>query len=371
MSVVAVPTNVGRWVLNILSTLLSFVILSSTALAGDTQTTPLIVGVTELPPYAIKAEDGSWQGLGVELWTRAAREMGVEFVFREYDRTKSITQALVDREIDLTCMAAVNEANETILDLSHAYHRTGLDIVVSLTSRGRQWLDYLRQVSWGNIIAVVGLFIFISLIAGIILWCFERKANPDMFGDQLSSGIGNGLWWALVTMTTVGYGDKAPKTIGGRMVAVVWMFLSVSFIAGYTAVITSSMTVSELSGRVRDARDLPHARVGALSRSETFDVLVSKGISPIPFNDLPAGLQAVADRRIDAFVDNEAQLTYLVRNIFPGRLLVLGETFEHHYVAMVLQAGSVWREPLNRAIAKIILEDQWDQLKLKYMGRSE
>ena len=371
MSVVAVSTNVGRWVLSILPILLSLAILSSTALAGNTPTTPLIVGITELPPYSIKAEDGSWQGLGVELWIRAAQEMGVDFVFKEHDRTKSITQALVSGEIDLTCMAAVNEANEIILDLSHAYHRTGLDIVVALNSRDNLWLDYLVQISYGNIIAVIGLFIFISLVAGIIIWLFERKANPDMFGDQLSSGIGHGLWWALVTMTTVGYGDKAPKTIGGRTVAVVWMFLSVSFIAGYTAVITSSMTVSELSGRVRNARDLPFVRVGALSRSETLDVLASKGTSPIPFDDFSAGLQAVAARHIDAFVDNEAQLTYLVKEFFPGRLLVLGETFEHHYVAMGLQAGSTWREPLNRAIAKIILQDEWNRLKLKYMGRVE
>ena len=363
--------SVGRWVVSIIPALLLLAILTSSALAAETPRTPLIVGITELPPYSIKAEDDSWQGLGVELWIRAAREMGVDFVFKEYDRTKSITQAMVDGQIDLTCMMSITESTEIILDLSHAYHRTGLDIAVALKSQGSRWFDYLRQVSYTKIVVVISLFILISLIAGSIIWLCEKRANPEMFGDQLSSGIGHGLWWALVTMTTVGYGDKAPKTIGGRAVAVAWMFLSVSFIAGYTAIITSSMTVSQLSGRIRDARDLPHVRVGALSRSETLDVLVSKGISPMPFNDLQAGLQAVADRRIDAFVDNEAQLTYLVKEFFPGRLQVLGETFEHHYVGMGLQAGSVWREPLNRAIAKIILEDEWDRLKLKYMGRVE
>jgi hypothetical protein len=55
--------------------------------------------------------------------------------------------------------------------------------------------------------------------------------------------------------------------------------------------------------------------VGALFRSETLDVLVSKGISSMPFDDLSTGFQAVADRRIDAFVDNEAQLSYSENNL--------------------------------------------------------
>ena len=363
--------SAGRRVCSIVPVLLAFTALAATALAGDTPAAPLTVGVTELPPYAMRMEDGEWHGLGIELWRQAANRMNISFEWREFERTKQITQALERGEIDATCMLPVTETNETILDLSHAYHRTGLDIAVALTSRGVRWFDYLRHVSYSEVGAVIGLFVLVSLITGSIIWLLEKRANPEMFGRHPGSGIGNGLWWALVTMTTVGYGDKAPKTFGGRMVAVAWMFLSVSFIAGYTAIITSSMTVSELSGRIRDPGDLPHVRVGALSRSETLDILVSKGIFPMPFDDLPAGLQAVADRRIDAFVDNEAQLAYLVGNHFPGQLIVLGKTFEHYYVGMGLPSGSPLREPLNRAIAKLILEEEWDRMRLRYMGRIE
>jgi len=52
-----------------------------------------------------------------------------------------------------------------------------------------------------------------------------------------------------VTMTTVGYGDKSPKTLGGRMVALVWMIFSIIFIASFTANITTSLTLSELKER--------------------------------------------------------------------------------------------------------------------------
>lgn len=56
----------------------------------------------------------------------------------------------------------------------------------------------------------------------------------------------------MVTMTTVGYGVKAPRTPGGRIVALIWMFANIFLVTVSTAAITSSLTVGELSGKVRD-----------------------------------------------------------------------------------------------------------------------
>ena len=97
---------------------------------------------------------------------------------------------------------------------------------------------------------------------------FEGRRNRDMFGAGAIKGIGHGIWWAAVTMTTVGYGDKAPQTLGGRIVAIIWMFASIILISSFTASITTSLTISELSGKVRGSRDLPTVRVGSVAQSE-------------------------------------------------------------------------------------------------------
>lgn len=78
-----------------------------------------------------------------------------------------------------------------------------------------------------------------------------------MFSGKYTEGIGHGIWRAMVTMTTVGYGDKAP-----RVVAVIWMFFSIILVTSYTAAITASFTVAELEGRVRSPKDLPTAQQG-------------------------------------------------------------------------------------------------------------
>ena len=66
-------------------------------------------------------------------------------------------------------------------------------------------------------------------VVGGLIWLAERKANPDEFPGGVA-GLGNGMWFAIVTMTTVGYGDRSPKTTVGRLLSAVWMlFATISF----------------------------------------------------------------------------------------------------------------------------------------------
>lgn len=90
----------------------------------------------------------------------------------------------------------------------------------------------------------------------------------------------------------------------------------------------------------------------------------------LSFKNVQQGLQAVSENQIDAFVDNEAQLKYIVKNEFQGKLRVLPETFAHFYVSMALPSESSLREPLNRVLARIIDMDDWVELKSRYMGRN-
>jgi voltage-gated potassium channel Kch len=67
--------------------------------------------------------------------------------------------------------------------------------------------------------------------AGVLI----RFLDPDEYPD-----IGTGMWWALQTVTTVGYGDVTPSQVGGRLVGVAVMLEGTAFIAIVTALITST-----------------------------------------------------------------------------------------------------------------------------------
>ena len=189
-----------------------------------------------------------------------------------------------------------------------------------------------------------------------------------MFGDKIAKGLGHGIWWAAVTMTTVGYGDKAPKTFGGRVVAIFWMFVSIIIIASFTATITTSLTIGGLRGNVRGFHDLPNVRVGSIAYSETLSNLTENGINVMPFEDIQDGLKALAKNKLDAFVFDEIILKHMIKTEYPAHLRVLSETFDHYFISMAIPQGSRLREPLNMALLRIIKNGKLDMLVKQYLG---
>jgi voltage-gated potassium channel len=91
-------------------------------------------------------------------------------------------------------------------------------------------------------------------------------------GDEYPS-VGVGLWWALQTVTTVGYGDVTPSHLGGRLIGAAVMLEGTAFIAIVTAVITSTFVTrasrESESARLQDAlsdRELMEKRFDELER---------------------------------------------------------------------------------------------------------
>ncbi|MCL2338086.1 MAG: ion transporter, partial [Firmicutes bacterium] len=83
-------------------------------------------------------------------------------------------------------------------------------------------------------LAVIGLFL---LVASALMYVVENDAQPEAFPNALS-----GLWWAIITITTVGYGDVYPITFIGRLLGACVALLGVGLVAVPTGIITSGFT---------------------------------------------------------------------------------------------------------------------------------
>ena len=75
------------------------------------------------------------------------------------------------------------------------------------------------------------------LVASFGIYQFENPAQPDKFSSVFES-----LWWALATLTTVGYGDIYPITLGGRMFTGVILMIGLGIVALPAGIIASSLT---------------------------------------------------------------------------------------------------------------------------------
>jgi polar amino acid transport system substrate-binding protein len=145
------------------------------------------------------------------------------------------------------------------------------------------------------------------------------------------------------------------------------MIFSIVFIAAFTATITAQLTLTELRGKVHGFNDLYHTRVGCIPGSEGFAYLTKKGIAVIPFESIKQGLAAIEDKTIDAFVQDEKILQYLIKAEFPGRVQVVGGTFDEYFVSIALQQNSPLRKPINQALLKLMNTEAWTELLNRYI----
>ena len=88
-----------------------------------------------------------------------------------------------------------------------------------------------------QIILFMGVTLVLIYFAAIGIYHFENEAQPEHF-----SSIFDSLWWSIITLTTVGYGDVYPITVGGRVFTFIILLIGLGIVAIPTGIISSSLT---------------------------------------------------------------------------------------------------------------------------------
>lgn len=327
----------------------------------------LTIGVAEEPPFTIKNDDGSWSGLAIDLWKEISKELGVKNDFKEFDY-ESLLQALANKEIDVgVTVLPITASDDKLFDFTHAYLTTNLAIATHREPAGVWHLIYKNLTNKKMLKAILTL-LGLLFVAGLLVWIFEHRRNHGQFSREKGRGIGQGFWWAAVTMTTVGYGDKVPITFGGRIVALIWMFISIALISVLIGTISSSLTLSELQTLVRDPRDLAHVRVGAMVDSEAALYLEHNKVDYSSYSNESDGLKDLANKNIDAFVGDEPVIRYLINHKFKNQLTVLPKGFDREYLGFGLPEDSRLRKRIDLILLSIIHSNRWLDLTRTYLG---
>jgi ABC-type amino acid transport substrate-binding protein len=340
----------------------------ATGSPGDRE---LVIGTKVAPPFVMKAEDGTWRGISIDLWRHIASQIHVRYRFEE-TTLKDLTNGLTDGKLDAAVAAlTVTGPRHQAVDFTQPFYGTGLGIAV-VSDAGIAWWPILHNVfynvfSLGFFRAAAVLFAA-CLAVGIVLWLIEHRHN-EHFGAH-RRGLGASIWWSAAAMTQAGgaAGDKVPHTLPGRLLAMMWMVTSVIVFASFAAALTSQLTLKHLSGTVNGEADLRYARVAAVAGTETTEYLERERIPYQVFADAEAGLSALQKGQIDALVYDRPLLLWLVKERFSGSLKVMDVTFDPQSYAIALPEGSELRMSIDLALVEAIRSDWWRETLFSYLG---
>ncbi len=349
--------------------LLFIIILSIACLNSFSQSEETImVGVKNEPPFVIKESGGSFTGLSIDLWIRIASQDNVKYEFVEYNDHLGLIRALDFGEIDLTINPIhVNEIRLKLLDVTQPFYVSSIGVATTQVMRTQAGV-FLRNFFSIQFFRIVFFLVMIMFIFGTILWIAERKENRRQFNPGLK-GLFDGLWWSAVTMTTVGYGDKAPKSRLGRIIAFIWMLTAILTISGFTGTIASSLTVQSLGRNIEDLEDLRNTKkIGSVNASSSEAFLKTHGIKiDLLFNDVEDALLALSRNDIEVLLYDKTVLDYFISQLqLNNKAVLLPVSFNKQYRSFFLPKNSPHLSWINPLLVRNINDTSWQELLKKY-----
>jgi len=344
--------------------LIYLLLLSSVFVYAKNDKGVLIVGTKVAPPFAMKDRNGNWEGASIDLWKEIAKKLNLTYKFEENSLT-SLMDKIKNKEIEIGIAAITVTANrERFADFSNGYYTEELSIAIP-KNEGSILTELLNKLfSYTTLWVILGIIIVVH-VAGLAFWFMERS-DKDNKDENPIKGINNGIWWATVTMTTVGYGDITPKTFGGKVVAIIWMFVSMFLVAVLIAAFASIFTSVKKSYFITSPNDLKKGKIATIQGSFSDDYLKNKNILPVYYKSLESALEAVKNREVDAIVYDEDLLQHLIGKKFNDSLKLTNAHFMPTSYSLIFKNDCALKESVNRALLEVIESDKWKIIKNRY-----
>ncbi|MDA3867379.1 MAG: transporter substrate-binding domain-containing protein [Salinivirgaceae bacterium] len=272
----------------------------------------LVVGYYPSAPFIIENVTGL-SGISVYLWENIQRELKQPYVYKKMTLNE-VLKGVASTDIDVTIdPLTITSARSEIMDFSAPYYISSSSVMVRSVSSFQKGMEFIGSFLSLNFFKAVGALFLIVFIFGTLAWVFEHKHNPEEFKPGIK-GLWSGIWWSAVTMTTVGYGDKSPKTAGGRIIALIWMFSAIIIISGFTASIASSLTVNQLSWNQNKIEDFKEKKIAVIEKSATESYLRQHFFKNLQsYKSLKECQSALREMEVDAISHDIPQVTYITQ----------------------------------------------------------
>lgn len=346
--------------------LLLFIFISIASHAQDSlspKNSKIIIGLTEAPPFVMR-NDGTYSGLSIESWHLVNRELNAEYEFRFYPSLEALLMAVEQGDVDLSINPiTVTDQRMQRMEFSQPYFISYTGI--ARKSGSTVW-RYLSNIFSWNFLSAILILVGVIFIFGFLVWIFERKKNKEEFGPG-TRGILQGFWWSAVTMTTVGYGDKSPRTFGGRFVGFIWMFMAIIMISTLTAGIASSLTVHNIQDDIASIQDLERFEVYTVRSSSAEELLEQYGIGLSKLSSAEEGLEILSENDNNVLVYDKPILSYLIEEKgLEEKLVVLENSLKKDYYSYSFPKNSNLLKKIDPILVGTLKTMEWNSLIAEY-----
>ncbi|KIC45392.1 glutamine ABC transporter substrate-binding protein [Ruegeria sp. ANG-S4] len=343
----------------------ALICLTFSVLAQQSQAQTLTVTTVTRPPFSY-VEDGAQTGFSMDLLAALAESLDWDYEINRVDSFGDMLDAVQQGDADLAIAnISITASRETMMDFSQPIFEAGLQIMIPSDAARRPSL--LQALLSRELFIAIGLAFAILLGGGMLMWGFERRAQP-YFDRKLNEAWFPSFWWALNLVVNGGFEERMPRTPFGRLLGVVLVVSSLFIVSVFTARITSVMTVDAITGSVNSVNDLYGKEVGTITGSTAANFLNRREIEFTGYPGLQEMLTAFEDDTLNAIVFDAPILSYYATHEGRRIATMTGGVFLRENYGIAFPTGSPLVEDVNQALLALREDGTYDQIYRDWFG---
>ena len=327
--------------------------------------------VKVIEPLVSTDDKGDPAGFSIGVLKLVSREIGRPVSYIWVDSVEEQIKYVNDGKADLGIAAiSITASREKTVDFSHPYFRSGLRIAIKNTGNstaGKTIRSLLSFDLLGFLLGLIGL----TWLSGNLLWYFERHSNSTEFPKNYYRGTGEAAWWSISTLITGACEGKSAKSVGGRLVSLVWMLSGIVLIATFTATLASRMTIDTVLSSITKPEDLSGRIVATVRGTMASTTLHDLRAKVLPSKDVTEAVNHVASGRADAVVFDSPVLTHELEFRDSKDVVIIGPLFDHQDYGIAIADEDKLIEEVDQALLKIVESGELAMLHEKWFGSRE
>jgi len=365
----------------LLFTIVVICLISSSSLAQtvDPREKTLVVGYDD---YNIDFDK--------DLWGKISEKSGFHFDYVKYDDIGTMIDDVQAGKLDIAMGGiSITPEREQVVDFSKPYLNTGLKIAVANQERETSFFslitdttfikEFISSIFSKQVMVIFFWFCIFILVSAHIVWLAEKDSfgkvpEEDEAGEideSYLAGIGEAIYFCIVTSSTVGYGDFTCKRVIGKICSVGVIFTGVAFFANLTGYIAAERTVEIVnSAEIENFKDLENkvvaTRAGTSTSKDKLNEVGAK-VKEIPGEEdwIEEATELLKTGKIEAIVWDSP----LIDQIEDPKIKKIDKMFYQQYYGFCMQEDSPVEESLNYSLLSILNTEDYDALIKKHYNR--
>ncbi len=329
----------------------------------------LTVATRNVSPF-IMTDGNLKRGFTVDLMDEIAKRNDWQINWVDYQSVADILKAVKEIRADLGAAAiSITSERSKGFDFTQPIYSGGPQIMIPAgqsepSSPGLE--DFLKLLFSKTVLVWLFAAFVITLLPAHILWLLERRHPDSMVSKSYFPGILQAFRWGMGLIA--GTSDDSPRNSIARLLAVLWGFVSIIFIAFYTATLSANFTVNKIGSQIDSASDLIGRSVCTIAKTTSSAALDRFGVKYDGVTAIDDCYKGLKDEKYEAVVYDAPVLTYYATQVAPGTVDLVGAVLQHEDYGIAFRNDSPLREAADDALLKMREDGTVSQIKQKWFG---